>query len=120
MAPKLRSNDGRHVVIRPLAYIAERDIARYARGMRFPLIPCTLCGSQPNLQRSAIKAMLAAWEREHPGRVQSIFSALQHVEPGTLADRNQFDFAQLRALVNAAHATGDEGVDEALAGSLAD
>jgi tRNA 2-thiocytidine biosynthesis protein TtcA len=134
MAPKLRSKDGRHVVIRPLAYIAERDIARYARGMRFPLIPCTLCGSQPNLQRNAIKAMLAVWEREHPGRVQSIFSALQHVEPGTLADRNQFDFAQLRALVSgaagdqsAAGAMGqggedatDETGDEVLADSLAD
>jgi tRNA 2-thiocytidine biosynthesis protein TtcA len=101
MAPKLRSNDGWHVVIRPLAYIPERDIARYARGMRFPLIPCTLCGSQPNLQRNAIKAMLAGWEREHPGRLQSIFSALQNVEPGTLADPRQFDFAQLRALVGA-------------------
>ncbi|HEY4975269.1 MAG TPA: tRNA 2-thiocytidine(32) synthetase TtcA, partial [Steroidobacteraceae bacterium] len=86
MAPKLRSQNGRHIVIRPLAYIAERDIARYARGMRFPLIPCTLCGSQPNLQRTAVKAMLAGWEREHPGRAQSIFSALQHVEPATLAD----------------------------------
>ena len=98
MAPKLRSDDGRHIVIRPLAYIAERDIARYARGMRFPLIPCRLCGSQPNLQRNAIKGMLAAWEREHPGRVQSIFSALQHVEPATLADPRQFDFAGLSAL----------------------
>jgi tRNA 2-thiocytidine biosynthesis protein TtcA len=98
MAPKLRSEDGRHIVIRPLAYIPERDIARYARGMRFPLIPCRLCGSQPNLQRTAIKRMLAAWEREHPGRTQSIFSALQHVEPGTLADPRQFDFAGLRAL----------------------
>ena len=115
MAPKLRSKDGRHVVIRPLAYIAERDIARYARGMRFPLIPCTLCGSQPNLQRNAIKAMLAAWEREHPGRVQSIFSALQHVEPGTLADRNQFDFAQLRALVTGAAEAGDEALADSLA-----
>ena len=98
MAPKLRSENGRHIVIRPLAYIAERDIARYARGMRFPLIPCRLCGSQPNLQRTAIKRMLSAWEREHPGRVQSIFSALQHVEPGTLADPRRFDFAGLRAL----------------------
>jgi tRNA 2-thiocytidine biosynthesis protein TtcA len=98
MAPKLRSDDGRHIVIRPLAYIAERDIARYARGMRFPLIPCRLCGSQPNLQRNAIKGMLAAWERAHPGRVQSIFSALQHVEPATLADPRQFDFAGLTAL----------------------
>jgi tRNA 2-thiocytidine biosynthesis protein TtcA len=98
MAPKLRSENGRHIVIRPLAYIAERDIARYARGMRFPLIPCRLCGSQPTLQRHAIKRMLAAWEREYPGRVQSIFSALQHVEPGTLADPRRFDFAGLRAL----------------------
>ena len=106
MAPKLRSDDGRHIVIRPLAYIAERDIARYARGMHFPLIPCRLCGSQPNLQRNAIKGMLAAWEREHPGRVQSIFSALQHVEPATLADARQFDFAglsvQLKASLGAA------------------
>jgi tRNA 2-thiocytidine biosynthesis protein TtcA len=98
MAPKLRSQNGRHIVIRPLAYIPERDIARYARGMRFPLIPCKLCGAQPNLQRNAVKAMLAAWEREHPGRVQSIFCALQHLEPGTLADPRHFDFAALAAL----------------------
>jgi tRNA 2-thiocytidine biosynthesis protein TtcA len=95
MAPKLRSENGRHIVIRPLAYVSERDIARYARGMRFPLIPCTLCGSQPNLQRSAIKAMLAAWECEFPGRLESIFTALRHVEPATLADPRQFDFAGL-------------------------
>ena len=98
MAPKLRSQNGRHIVIRPLAYIPERDIARYARGMRFPLIPCKLCGAQPNLQRNAVKAMLAAWEREHPGRVQSIFSALQHLEPATLADPRHFDFAGLAVL----------------------
>jgi len=97
MAPKLRSKDGRHIIIRPLAYIAERDIARYAHGMGFPLIPCTLCGSQPNLQRHAIKKMLAAWEREHPGRVESILSALRHVEAETLADTRLVDFAALRA-----------------------
>jgi tRNA 2-thiocytidine biosynthesis protein TtcA len=97
MAPKLRSQDGRHIVIRPLAYIAERDIARYARAMNFPLIPCSLCGSQPNLQRNAVKVMLAAWEREHPGRVETIFSALRQVEPGTLADSALFDFAGLSA-----------------------
>jgi tRNA 2-thiocytidine biosynthesis protein TtcA len=97
MAPKLRSEDGRHIVIRPLAYVPERDIARYAAGMRFPLIPCTLCGSQPNLQRRAIKQMLAAWEREQPGRLQSIFSALRRIEPATLADTGWFDFAALRA-----------------------
>jgi tRNA 2-thiocytidine biosynthesis protein TtcA len=118
MAPKLRSQNGRHIVIRPLAYIAERDIARYARGMRFPLIPCKLCGSQPNLQRNAIKQLLAAWEREHPGRVQSIFSALQHVEPATLADLRQFDFAGLAALAPelaaAAPFTSDAEDDESL------
>jgi tRNA 2-thiocytidine biosynthesis protein TtcA len=96
MAPKLRSQDGRHVVIRPMAYIAERDIARYARGRAFPLIPCSLCGSQPNLQRNAIKAMLATWERAQPGRTESILSALRHVEPATLADARLFDFAALQ------------------------
>jgi tRNA 2-thiocytidine biosynthesis protein TtcA len=122
MAPKLRSQNGRHIVIRPLAYIAERDIARYARGMQFPLIPCTLCGSQPNLQRNAVKAMLAHWEREHPGRAQSIFSALQHVEPGTLADTRQFDFAGLTTLgagaVPAAAGCMSDFEEESLAESL--
>ncbi len=97
MAPKLLSEDGRHVVIRPLAYLAERDIARYARGRGFPLIPCKLCGTQPNLQRAAVKRMLAAWEREQPGRTGSIFSALRNVEPATLADSRLFDFAGLDA-----------------------
>jgi tRNA 2-thiocytidine biosynthesis protein TtcA len=95
MAPKLRSENGRHIVIRPLAYASERDIARYARGRRFPLIPCDLCGSQPNLQRAAVKRMLAQWEREQPGRIESIFSALRHVEPECLADTRLFDFARL-------------------------
>jgi tRNA 2-thiocytidine biosynthesis protein TtcA len=97
MAPKFRSDDGRHVIIRPLAYIAERDIARYARGHAFPIIPCNLCGSQPNLQRAAIKRLLAGWEREQPGRTESIFSALRHVEPAHLADTGLFDFAGLSA-----------------------
>jgi tRNA 2-thiocytidine biosynthesis protein TtcA len=119
MAPKLRSENGRHIVIRPLAYIAERDIARYARGMRFPLIPCRLCGSQPNLQRNAVKSMLAAWEAAHPGRVQSIFSALQHVEPGTLADPRQFDFAGLRALGTAAGTPAATFMSEAEEESMA-
>jgi tRNA 2-thiocytidine biosynthesis protein TtcA len=95
MAPKLLSDDGRHVVIRPLAYAAERDIARYARGRGFPLIPCKLCGSQDNLQRVAVKQMLGQWEREFPGRTESIFSALRHVEPGHLADPRRYDFAGL-------------------------
>jgi tRNA 2-thiocytidine biosynthesis protein TtcA len=95
MAPKLLSEDGRHIVIRPLAYVAERDIERYARGRKFPIIPCKLCGSQDNLQRVAIKQMLAAWERTHPGRTESIFSALRHVELAHLADPRHFDFAAL-------------------------
>ncbi|HLY52081.1 MAG TPA: tRNA 2-thiocytidine(32) synthetase TtcA [Steroidobacteraceae bacterium] len=95
MAPKLLSDDGRHIVIRPLAYVAERDIARYARGRNFPLIPCKLCGSQPNLQRVAVKNMLADWEREFPGRTETIFRALRHVELEHLADPRRFDFAGL-------------------------
>jgi tRNA 2-thiocytidine biosynthesis protein TtcA len=95
MAPKLLSDDGRHIVIRPLAYVAERDIARYARGRAFPLIPCNLCGSQENLQRVAVKRMLAEWEREFPGRTESIASALRNVEPGHLGDPRRFDFAGL-------------------------
>jgi len=95
MAPKLLSDDGRHIVIRPLAYLAERDIARYARGRAFPLIPCRLCGSQENMQRVAVKNMLAAWEREFPGRTESIASALRNVELEHLGDRRHFDFAGL-------------------------
>ena len=97
MAPKLLSDDGRQIVIRPLAYVAERDIARYARGRAFPLIPCQLCGSQENMQRVAIKKMLADWERAFPGRTESIFSALRHVEVEHLADPRHFDFAGLEA-----------------------
>jgi len=95
MAPKLLSDDGRHIVIRPLAYLAERDIARYARGRAFPLIPCRLCGSQENMQRVAVKNMLATWEREFPGRTESIASALRNVELEHLGDPRHFDFAAL-------------------------
>ncbi|MBV8143945.1 MAG: tRNA 2-thiocytidine(32) synthetase TtcA [Gammaproteobacteria bacterium] len=97
MAPKLLSDDGRHIVIRPLAYLAERDIARYARGRAFPLIPCRLCGSQENMQRVAVKKMLAAWEREFPGRTASIASALRSVELEHLGDPRRFDFGGLDA-----------------------
>lgn len=97
MAPKLLSDDRRHIVIRPLAYVAERDIARFARGRAFPLIPCKLCGSQENLQRVAVKNMLAGWEREFPGRVATIFRALRNVELEHLADPRRFDFAGLDA-----------------------
>ena len=95
MAPKLLSEDSRHIVIRPLAYVAERDIERYARGRRFPIIPCKLCGSQDNMQRVAIRKMLADWERAYPGRTESIFSALRRVEVEHLADPRRFDFASL-------------------------
>ena len=98
MAPKLRSEDGRHIVIRPLAYVPERDLARYARGREFPIIPCNLCGSQENMQRVAVKKMLAEWEREFPGRTESIFSAIRNVETAHLADSEHFDFAGLDAL----------------------
>jgi tRNA 2-thiocytidine biosynthesis protein TtcA len=97
MPPKLLSDDGRHVVIRPLAYVPERLIARYAKARRFPLIPCSLCGSQPNLQREAVGRMLATWEREHPGRIESIFAALGDVAPSQLADTRLFDFVGLEA-----------------------
>ncbi|MGH8131490.1 MAG: tRNA 2-thiocytidine(32) synthetase TtcA, partial [Steroidobacteraceae bacterium] len=95
MPPKLLSDDGRNVVIRPLCYVPERDISRYAHARAFPIIPCTLCGSQPNLQREKIARMLAAWERESPGRVESIFKALCNVEASHLADPRVFNFAGL-------------------------
>ncbi len=95
MPPKLLSDDARNVVIRPLALCAERDVARYARARGYPLIPCNLCGSQDNLQRQAVKQMLAAWERESPGRTDVIFRALQNVSPSQLADPGLFDFASL-------------------------
>ena len=95
MAPKLRSEDGQHVVIRPLAYVPERDIARYAAAREFPIIPCNLCGSQENLQRAAVKKMLADWERDFPGRTESLMTALRNVEPAHLADTRLFDFAGL-------------------------
>ncbi|HKC42888.1 MAG TPA: tRNA 2-thiocytidine(32) synthetase TtcA [Burkholderiales bacterium] len=93
MPPKLVSDDGRHVVIRPLAYVKEADLATYAEVSGFPIIPCNLCGSQGNLQRAQAKAMLAEWERRFPGRVESIFRALGNVAPSHLLDRALFDFA---------------------------
>ena len=96
MPPKLLSDDGRHVVIRPMAYCAEADIAAYARQRAFPIIPCDLCGSQENLERAKIKAMLRAWEDASPGRVEQIFRGLQRVRPSHLADRELYDFAALK------------------------
>ncbi len=97
MPPKLLSDDGHHVVIRPLAYCKESDLAAYAEARQFPIIPCNLCGSQENLQRQAIKMMLRQWERQFPGRVENIFAALQNVAPSHLADTALFDFAGLGA-----------------------
>src|SRR5918995_2009339 len=93
MPPKLRSEDGRHIVIRPLAYVAEQDIEKFARAREFPLIPCSLCGSQENMQRMEIKKMLREWEQQHPGRTESIFSSLRNVVPSHLADPRVADFA---------------------------
>jgi tRNA 2-thiocytidine biosynthesis protein TtcA len=92
MPPKLRSDDGRHVVIRPLAYCRESDLAQYAVQQQFPIIPCNLCGSQDNLQRKAVRRMMDDWERQQPGRCENIFRALGHVSPSHLADRQLFDF----------------------------
>ncbi len=97
MPPKLRSDDGRNVLIRPLAYCAEDDIAEYAQQQGFPIMPCNLCGSQENLQRKTIKAMLGEWEKKFPGRTETIFRAIGNVAPSQLADRNLFDFAGLGA-----------------------
>jgi tRNA 2-thiocytidine biosynthesis protein TtcA len=106
MPPKLLSEDGRHVVIRPLAYAPEREIDRYARAREFPIIPCKLCGSQDNLQRVAVKRMLAEWEREFPGRTETIFSAMRNVATSHLADPAAFDFAGLEQR-RAAASAGD-------------
>ncbi len=95
MAPKLLSDDGRNVVIRPLAYCPEGEISRYAEVRNFPIIPCNLCGSQENLQRKKIKAMVAAWEKEDPGRSGRLFRSLQNVSPSHLADSKLYDFARL-------------------------
>jgi len=96
MPAKLVSDDGKHVVIRPLAYVAERDLAAYAEAKAFPIIPCTLCGSQDNLQRQQVGEMLREWERKQPGRVESIVRALTEVRPSHLLDRKLFDFGNLK------------------------
>ena len=97
MPPKLLSDDARHVVIRPLAYVAEEDLVEYAQLRQFPIIPCDLCGSQENLQRAQVKAMLADWERKFPGRTETIFRSLSNVSASHLIDRGLFDFAGLEA-----------------------
>ncbi|MEF1291217.1 tRNA 2-thiocytidine(32) synthetase TtcA [Vibrio sp. M260118] len=95
MPPKLRSDDGRNVVIRPLTYCREKDLIKYAEHKEFPIIPCNLCGSQENLQRQSIKAMLIEWDKKTPGRVEAIFKSIQNVSPSQLADKELFDFVNL-------------------------
>lgn len=107
MPPKLQSDDGSNVVIRPLAYVPEADIVRYAQAARFPIIPCDLCGAQANLQREVVGRMLAEWEREHPGRLNNILRALTRVTPSHLLDRDLYDFAGL----GTAPAEGDRAFD---------
>lgn len=97
MPPKLVSDDGQHVVIRPLAYCREKDLEKLAAIRQFPIIPCNLCGSQPNLQRKVIKDMLRDWDHKHPGRLENLFRSLQTVVPEHLADTSLFDFAGLKA-----------------------
>jgi tRNA 2-thiocytidine biosynthesis protein TtcA len=95
MPPKLRSDDGRHVVIRPLAYCEERDLAAYAEARQFPIIPCTLCGSQESLKRNEMKQLLRQWEKQHPGRVETMLNSLRHVRTSHLLDPQAFDFVAL-------------------------
>ena len=112
MPPKLQSDDGKHIVIRPLAYVQEVDTERYAALKQFPIIPCDLCGSQENLQRKQIKNMLRDWEKKFPGRVDNIFSSLSTIVPSHLMDRTQFNFADLQA-TGMPIADGDIAFDDA-------
>ena len=110
MPPKLVTDDGAHVVIRPLAYCSESDIARFARGMEYPIIPCNLCGSQSNLQRQKIREMMADWDRRYPGRTESVFHALQNIVPSHLADTALFDFKGLQVGAELASLDGGDTV----------
>jgi tRNA 2-thiocytidine biosynthesis protein TtcA len=110
MPPKLVSDDGKHIVIRPLAYVAEKDLVRWARHRDFPIIPCTLCGSQENLQRKQVGEMLREWERKFPGRIENMFSALQNIVPSHLLDGTSFDFKGLKA-TGVPDADGDKAFD---------
>ena len=111
MPPKLVSDDGRHVVIRPLAYVRERDFARWAELRAYPIIPCNLCGAQENLKRREMKALLRDWEKRFPGRIKSIAAAMQAVAPSHLMDRDLYPFETIRA-DGRADPCGDIGFDE--------
>jgi tRNA 2-thiocytidine biosynthesis protein TtcA len=123
MPPKLRSDDGKHIVIRPLAYVPEKLLERYAADMNFPIIPCDLCGSQPNLQRQVMKEMLRDWEKKHPGRVENLFRSMHHIVPSHLMDGEAFDFKNLEISTElsgiAARSAGDKAIDEAELDELA-
>ena len=110
MSPKLVSDDGRHIVIRPLAYVEETDLEDYAAYKQFPIIPCDLCGSQDNLQRQQVKQLLREWDKKFPGRIESIFRSIQNVAPSHLLDRTLFDFAGVKA-DGIASAGGDKAFD---------
>ena len=110
MPPKLVSDDGRHIVIRPMAQVAEKDLVRWAAHRAYPIIPCSLCGSQVNLQRKQVARMLQEWEKQHPGRIESMFSALQNVVPSHLMDGNRHDFKGLKA-TGVASEDGDKAFD---------
>jgi tRNA 2-thiocytidine biosynthesis protein TtcA len=110
MPPKLVSDDGGHIVIRPLANVAEKDLARWAVHRQFPIIPCSLCGSQENLQRQLIGQMLRDWEKQYPGRTETMFTALQNVAPSHLMDAKLFDFKGVKA-TGVADANGDLAFD---------
>ena len=116
MPPKLRSDDGKHIVIRPMAYVPEKLLERYAADMNFPIIPCDLCGSQPNLQRQVMKEMLRDWEKKHPGRVENLFRSMHHIVPSHLMDSEAFDFQNLEISTQmsglAARSRGDKAIDE--------
>ena len=111
MPPKLVSDDGRHIVIRPLAYVAETDLERWAAQREFPIIPCTLCGSQDNLQRVQTKALIREWERKFPGRIDNLFNSMSRVTPSHLMDRNLYPFSTLQSS-GVADPAGDKAFDE--------
>jgi tRNA 2-thiocytidine biosynthesis protein TtcA len=111
MPPKLVSDDGKNVVIRPLAYVAETDLERWAEHRQFPIIPCTLCGSQTTLQRVQVKKMIREWERQHPGRIDNMFTAMGNIVPSHMMDRNLFPFATLQP-TGTPDARGDKAFDE--------
>ena len=123
MPPKLRSDDGKHIVIRPMAYVPEKLLERYAADMNFPIIPCDLCGSQPNLQRQTMKQMLRDWEKQFPGRVENLFRSMHHIVPSHLMDSEAFDFQNLEISTQlsgiAARSAGDKAIDEAELDELA-